>query len=372
MTVVMAEACRGVQNRGMDSSAPATTPARIHAVRRLRLRLRKSGIRFVRAIVQTAYAAFLALAGIEFYSFYTQAVSGAPVTAHRPEIVEAFLPISALLALRRLLATGEWDAIHPAGLTILIAALVSSLVARKAFCSWVCPVGSVSRLLAWAGDRLIWRRRRKATLVPGWVDKPLTSLKYLLLGFFAWAVFVAMPLEGVQGFLSSPYNRAADAKMLLFFVDLSGTAGSVLLLLGLVSLVVKNAWCRYLCPYGALLGMVSWLSPLHVVRDKETCTSCEACTKACPVEIPVHRKLRVLTPECTGCMSCVAACPQRGCLTVTRRASTKVSTYVVPAAALLVIFGLWAWGRWSGHWTTSMTQEQLVNAYEGAAELGHP
>jgi polyferredoxin len=326
----------------------------------------------LRWVVQGAYLLFFVLAGIEFHSFYRQIVSGGPVTAHRPPAVEGFLPISALVGLKRFLLTGRYDEVHPAGLTILIAAILSSFLARKVFCSWVCPVGGISRALEWAGKKTIWRRRKKETLVNRWADRGLISLKYLLLAFFAWAILWTMDIDAISGFLHTPYNHAADAKMLLFFTDISRTAGLTLALLFLLSFVIKHFWCRYLCPYGALLGLVSWMSPLRVVRDGTTCIDCRACTRACPVEITVHRKASVWTPECTGCMSCVTSCPVEDCLTVTRKGKGTLSPFLIPVAGLGTIYLLWGVARMTGHWHTSLSLDALAEVYRIAASLVHP
>ncbi len=326
----------------------------------------------LRAAVQAAYCLFFVLVGIEFASFYRQAVSGGPVTAHRPPAVEGFLPISALMGLKRLLLTGSYDSVHPAGLTILLAALVSSFLARKVFCSWVCPIGGLSRALEWAGRKTIWRRQRKATVVNRRADLALSSLKYLLLAFFLWTVAVAMDMDAVRTFMDSAYNRSADAKMLLFFLDISGTAAVVLAVLAVLSVVIKNFWCRYLCPYGALLGIVSWASPHRVVRDARTCTDCKACTRACPVEIGVHGKDSVTSPECTGCLSCVSACPVENCLTVSKRGTHSWSPWVVPATGLGTIVLLWGIARLTGHWETGLPISSLVEAYRQAQTLVHP
>ena len=263
--------------------------------------------------------------------FFSQAVGEGPITAARPPAVEGFLRIAALVGLKRFLVTRYWDEVHPAGLTIFVAAIATAFLARKAFCAWVCPVGTLSRALEWVGSKLLWRRRWPA--VPRAADLPLTSLKYLLLAFFLWNV-AGMPDEALQGFLRSPYNAAVDGKMLLFFTHPSTFALGVLAALVALSLVVKHFWCRYLCPYGALLGVASLLSPVSVRRDPEACNDCRACSRACPVEIPVHRRLRVLSTECTGCMSCVAACTTRDCLGVTRRGARAWSPWVVPAVTL--------------------------------------
>ena len=314
----------------------------------------------IRAAVQAAYVAFLVGVGLEFARFVSQVTGPGPVTAARPPAVEAFLPISALLGLKRFLLTRYWDEIHPAGLVVLVAAIATAVLARKAFCSWVCPVGAISRALEWLGRRTLWRRRWPA--VPRPLDAVLSGAKYLLLGFFVWTV-ARMPLEAVEGFLASPYNAAADARMLLLFRSPSGTTLAVVGVLAALSLVVKHAWCRWLCPYGALLGLASWRSPLSVRRDPATCNDCRACTRACPVEIPVHARLRVLTPECTGCLSCVAACTVPDCLGVATSRGRALSPWIVPAAALATMLGAWAIARATGFWDTSLTAEAFRFAY---------
>jgi hypothetical protein len=113
----------------------------------------------VRWAVQLGYAALCLLVGYEFYTFYAQIVTEVPVTMRRPPAVEGFLPISALVGLKRLVLTGSWDDVHPAGLVILASAIGGSVLARKSFCAWICPGGTFSRLLEAAGARLLWRRR---------------------------------------------------------------------------------------------------------------------------------------------------------------------------------------------------------------------
>jgi polyferredoxin len=333
---------------------------------------RYSSLPAVRALVQGAFVVFFLLVGVEFHAFYAQLVSGGAVTAQRPAVLEAFLPISALMSLKVLLLTADYDAVHPAGLTVLIAAVLSAVVARKVLCSWVCPIGGISRALAWAGERTLWRRRKGDLLVPVWLDRVLTSLKYLLLAFFLYAVAWRMGVAAIRAFQRGAYNYAADAKMLLFFTEMSLTTAVTLAVLLLLSVAVKNFWCRYLCPYGALLGLVSWLSALRVVRDPAACTDCRACTRACPVEIRVHEKPSVRTPECTGCMTCVCSCPVEDCLTVTRRGRAGWSPWWIPALGLGTIFLLWGIARATGHWSGDAPLPLLADAYRHARELIHP
>jgi polyferredoxin len=338
-----------IHTAGNGISEPSVTPGR-DASGSVPWRNPYANLPGLRRFVQGFYLLFFVFVGIEFASFYRQIISGGPVTAYRPPAVEGFLPISALVGLKRFLLTGSYDTVHPAGLTILIAAILSSFIARKVFCSWVCPVGGISR----------------------GVDLSLCSLKYLLLAFFAWVILWKMDVAAIEQFLQTPYNYAADAKMLLFFTDISRTAGVTLVVLVLLSIVVKHFWCRYLCPYGALLGLVSWMSPQRVVRDGATCIDCRACTRACPVEITVHRKASVWTPECTGCMTCVTSCPVENCLTVTRKKGRSLSPYLIPLVGLGTIYLLWGIARLTGHWHTSLSQSTLAEVYRMAASLAHP
>jgi polyferredoxin len=171
--------------------------------------------------------------------------------------------------------------------------------------------------------------------------------------------------------MRSPYNLAADAKMLLFFLDLSTFAAGVLVALVVLSVVVKNFWCRYLCPYGALLGLASLFSPQRVIRDAATCNDCRACTRACPVQIPVHARASMWTAECTGCLSCVSACTVPDCLTTTRRGERGLPPWLVPAGAVATLLVAWAIARATGHWETSVPRQVLAYVYRMAPLLSH-
>ncbi len=322
------------------------------------LRARRRRIVWSRHLVQAGLLLTVLLIGVEF----TRWVHGLEVgqaAGSRPPGVEGFLPIAALLALRHLFATGTVHPVHPAGLAILLAILGTSLLAKKAFCSWMCPVGTLSEALAALSRRLFGR----VLGLPRVIDLPLRSLKYLLLGFFGWAVFVAMDGQAVADFLDSPYNRVADVKMLYFFERLSLVGASVLALLVVLSVLVPYFWCRYLCPYGALVGAVSLLSPLKVTRDAPSCIDCNLCTKACPARLPVARLTRVRSDECSGCLSCVAACPVTRALRVETPSPWRRG--VRPAAFAAVVVLLFVGGtllaRATGHWRNGITDQEYAH-----------
>jgi polyferredoxin len=264
----------------------------------------------LRRIVQYMFLFIILWIGIEFLIFVDQLRAGGAVTIMRPPGVEGFLPISALINLKYWLLTGEFTLIHPASLVLLLIFMTMALFLKKGFCSWICPIGLFSEHLSKIHIWIFDHPRR----LPRWLDYPLRSLKYILLVFFLYAVFFEMDKTALYRFIYSPYNKVADIKMLLFFSAASAFTLRVLAVLLVLSVAVRFFWCRYLCPYGALLGLLSWASPLKIHRNKATCIDCEKCSQACPADISVHTSTTVWSDECNACMQCTKACPVKDTL----------------------------------------------------------
>lgn len=231
----------------------------------------------VRRIVQAGFALFCLWVGWRFYGFYLWLTGSSDVMVPRPPSVEAFLPISGLLGLKSFVLTGVFDPIHPAGLVILLVAVGSALMFRRAFCGYVCPIGCLFDAVHRLASRFV-----PCLTLPFWLDRVLRSLKYLVLLFFLGTIFGAMSLPAVQGFLHSPYNMLADVKMLEFFLHPSSLFLVVFGILVVAGMFIPRFWCRYLCPYGALVEVVAWASPLAVHRNPDQCLHCGRCTRVCP------------------------------------------------------------------------------------------
>ncbi|NJB68802.1 polyferredoxin [Desulfobaculum xiamenense] len=311
----------------------------------------------VRLAVQFGCAALCLYAGWRFYLFTSWAAGHTTEAVARPASVEAFLPLSAFMALKRLLVTGLWDAVHPAGLTILIMAIVMALVVRKGFCGHICPVGLASRMLAAAGRRLGISHEP-----PRWMHKGLFVFKYMLFAPFALTV-LRMGVPEIESFLFSSYNISADAHMLAFFLYPSTATLIVVTTLALLGLVVPYFWCRYMCPYGAMLGLFSLASPLAITRDASACTGCGRCSRVCPGGIRVQEKVRVNSPECVGCMQCVEACPAKGCLAPALPVVGRLNPLLPALAAALLLAGFHVWGVSTGHWDSTMPLTMLRRFY---------
>ena len=241
-------------------------------------------LRAMRRAVQLWFVALSIWMGWGLYRFVAQfAQPGSPVV-ERPSWVDAFLPISGLMSLKVWLVSGEIEPLHPAALIVFVAAIAVSLVLRKSFCGWICPVGTVSEWCWKLGRKIIGRN----PALPQSADIALRSIKYFLLFAFFFFIWIVMSATVLLLFFMSDYYKTGDVKMLEFFSGISATALVVIAIIAALSMVYKNFWCQYLCPYGALLGLFGLLSPFKISRDPAKCTGCRSCTRACPSLIEVH------------------------------------------------------------------------------------
>jgi polyferredoxin len=325
----------------------------------------------VRLAVQVAFAAIAALVGIQFYLWVRYfETGGATARVSRPPGVEAWLPIAALMNLKTLLVTGTVPRVHGAGMFMLIAFLAIAFALRKSFCSWMCPVGTVSEWL-WQGGEAAFGRNLP---LPRWLDIALRSLKYVLLSLFLYVV-VTMSVPDIRAFLSSPYGTVADVKMLDFFRHMGRATAITLSVLLLLSVAVKNVWCRFLCPYGAMLGLVALASPTRIRRDPDLCIDCAKCANACPAGLPVDTALSVRSAECTACMTCVAVCPAAGALELTcgtARHHARLSPWTVAAFVAVLFLGIVGYAQWRGYWDTDLPDETYFELVPNAASFAHP
>jgi polyferredoxin len=322
----------------------------------------------LRRTVQILFAALNVWIGVEFYLFVRHyETGGTSVFVPRPPGVEGWLPIASLMNLKYWLATGEVPAVHPAGMFLLMAFLAIALLFRKSFCSWLCPIGTLSEWLWRAGRSMFGRNLR----IPHWADVPLRSLKYILMGLFLYAVG-GMSTEAIRAFLESPYGLIADVKMLNFFRYLSVTAAVTLGVLAVASIFIQNFWCRYLCPYGALLGLLSAASPARIRREPEICIDCAKCARACPSLLPVDKLLTVRSPECTGCVECVAVCPAEGALYLSLPRKRKLPAWALAAGIAAVFLATVGYARQAGYWRTDLPSRIYFELIPRAHEFSHP
>lgn len=194
--------------------------------------------------------------------------------------------------------------------------IIGFLMAVGAFfgrfiCGWLCPFGLVQDLL----HKIPWLRKiRKA---PG--DKYLRYVKYAVLAVFV--IILPLTVADVSGGGTPWFCKLICPSGTLFggipLTILNPTLRSglgllfqwkvlVLLIVIVASIKIYRPFCRYLCPLGAVY---SFFNPIALYRfqvDKDLCTGCKACQRACPMDIPVHETPNSM--ECIRCGRCLKAC----------------------------------------------------------------
>ncbi len=309
---------------------------------------------------------------MRFYLWVRWAETGGrTLEVSRPAGVEGWLPIEGLMQLKYFLVTGKVLHVHAAGFFLFTSFLLISFVFRKAFCSWMCPVGTVSEYL-WKLGRSVFGHNFK---LPSWADLPLRSLKYLVLSFFAYAV-IGMSAASIAEFLNSPYALIVDVRMLNFIRYIGGTAAWVVLGLVIASIFVQNFWCRYLCPYGAFLGLVSLLSPMRITRNASTCIDCAKCAKVCPSALMVDNLLQIRSAECTGCLECVAVCPAKKTLAMSvpsvARNRRAIPAWSMAAGIAILFLGMAGYAKATGQWNTKLPKQIYFQLVPNARTQEHP
>ncbi len=348
------------------AAAPVVSPPKIRNPLHKRHAPDKS--QRLRRIFQLVFLSLNLWIGIQFVLFvHYYEGGGKGLRVGRPAGVEGWLPIASLMNLKILLETGHVPRLHAAGMFLLIAFLGISWLLRKSFCGWLCPVGTVSEWLWRLGRQTFGRNWR----LPRGLDIPLRSLKYILLGLFLYAVG-SMSVAGLVAFLGGPYGVVSDVKMLNFFRFLGFGGAVVLALLVVLSILVQNFWCRYLCPYGALMGLAALASPLRIRRESARCIDCAKCAKACPALLPVGQLVSIRSAECLGCLECVAACPAEGALRMSAVGKRTVPAWMIASAAAAIFLGVYGYARWAGHWDTYLSDRVYLDLIPHASEFMHP
>ncbi|MEW6142721.1 MAG: 4Fe-4S binding protein [Chloroflexota bacterium] len=267
-------------------------------------------IEHIRYLVQTGFAVFIAVL------IYNRAVSDLSGPS-APTSPEAYCPLGGFETLYKYVTSGGQfiSHAHLSNLVLFVAVLVTAVFAKSFFCGWICPLGAIQQAITgfrrWVQKRVsalgciaIWLGRQ--TKPAAFLDRWFRYAKYLVLAWIIWGTvtYGEMVFRDVD-----PW-----AALLNIVESQSGIGFWVLIGTLVVSLFGDRPWCRYLCPLGAIIGVVGKLSFVKVQRESSVCIGCKWCTRECPMDLPVHAKSRVAAVECNMCLSCVDACPAGGAL----------------------------------------------------------
>ncbi len=245
--------------------------------------------------------------------------------------IRLFLDFDPLLLLTTMISSHT----VPAALFLSLATIVLTLVFGRVFCGWICPLGTLNNAVSTLS------RSRKSG--PG----KLYILKYYILFFILAAAFFGIQIAGVLDPLSLfarsltisiyPFVNSLFMSMLGLIedyapegaADISGRIysalrgkvlpfndvsfsqstliGGIFFIILLMNIIEKRFWCRYICPLGALLGLLSRFAPFGI-RVSEECVSCGACSKSCQGGAVMDNGSARMKAECMVCLDCDDPC----------------------------------------------------------------
>lgn len=180
------------------------------------------------------------------------------------------------------------------------------LFGRRADCSWNCPCVGIRDT---AGDAF-----RKVTIKNRWTWR-LRHLKWFPLLSLLVLLFLLFTAPG------SSYTRQYSN---YFYTVHTGFYFASLLVIPWTG---NRNYCRFLCPWGALYGLISRLGFYKIKANPSLCTSCGACERECDMGVPIRQLIQqygeINSPDCVGCGRCIQACPRNALQFVDVRDSIK-------------------------------------------------
>ncbi len=188
--------------------------------------------------------------------------------------------------------------------------LLYGLILGRTVCGWLCPMGLIQELL----HKLPTPKLRKSR-----ATRALSCLKYVILAVFVAAIPVwyelrhGLPVPGFCKYIC-PAGTLEGAVLLLpnrpEFLSMLGplfTSKFVIMVsLGLLCVFCYRAFCRFLCPLGAIYGMFARLALAGVRVEPARCNGCGACVRSCPMDVR-----SVGDRECISCGRCMDACARK-------------------------------------------------------------
>jgi polyferredoxin len=250
-----------------------------------------------------------------------------------------FFRLNPLAMLASMVAGRRWVE----GLALALTTLTLTLLAGRVWCGWICPLGTTLDLIhpAPAGRKRQSPRVERAPVPERW-----RSVKYIALvailgaalaGNLTLLIFdpISLLTRGLTSFVLPGLNQTAIGleRVLYNVPPLQGALDwfdvsvrtslfpadvwrwwnlvSGLLLVGVIALnwVAERFWCRYLCPLGGLLGLVSRVAIVRRVVGADACRHCLRCARACPAGTIDAETFASDPAECTVCLDCLPECP---------------------------------------------------------------
>ncbi len=212
--------------------------------------------------------------------------------------VEAYCPFGAVETFYTFIAQGKMlCALGSGNIFAFILIILLTILFRRFFCGYICPIGAVSEFLRTFADDFNFKQLR----IPQKTDRWLSVIKYLvlILVLYLTAVTVNLFCRNISPcYLMASINN--DIKFSTYVV------GVIVLV---ASFLISMPFCRWFCPFAAVQNIFSKLGLTWITRDTTSCINCGKCSVHCPMNIDVASKKAVYSANCISCFECVDVCP---------------------------------------------------------------
>jgi polyferredoxin len=254
---------------------------------------------WIRSLVQVFFFVLIALIAVN----HSLAENGGGIPLLSKASLHALCPFGGVVTIYQYAAAGTFvQKIHESAFILMVIGFVLAILFGPVFCGWVCPYGTIQEWFGRLGKKLF--KRRYNHFIPARLDTILRYARYLVL---AWVLYMTA-VSGKLIFADyDPYFALFN-----FWTSEVAVGGMVLLALTLAgALFVERPWCKYACPYGAVLGVFNLFRVFTIRRNPGTCKLDSACDIACPMNIIVSEKKIIRDHQCISCLECTseARCP---------------------------------------------------------------
>ena len=256
--------------------------------RRKQVRRRWQLLRRVRQLVQ-----FLLLALFLYLVYKTTREGGSPIPVNLFSRFDPLMALTSMLAARKAILT-----FAPAIITVL-----ATLALGRFWCGWLCPLGTILDLFGPNVRKAIPQRLRQAKYFLLFIIIFAALFANLTLIFLDPITILVRPLAGaIYPGIQRAIAASSESQPLIYPI----LALPLVIILGL-NLLARRFWCRYLCPLGALVALLSKFSWLkRFVMD--SCVKCKQCVPECPMDTISEEDFSSDPGECLQCLNCFARC----------------------------------------------------------------